>query len=457
MRRWIDWAARLYPARWRERYGAEFSALLDDLEPGWKDFLNVIGGALRMQMAEWRSYAKTAGVLGAVGAVMAVAASFVAPRKYTSTAVMRITSSPPGQPVSSGTLGRLASMEQEIMSRGSLANLIQRPALNLYRNERQRLPMEDIIEAMRKDVRIEAMEPGGANGARAFRIAYSYGDQGKAQAVVRELVTKFTEENVQRARILARTQDRPEDGGNLEVLHPASLPASPVGPSRVIFVAWGLGLGVLTGLLTALARSHPQWMFRMCAFGAAGCLAGLAFSLLIPDRYVSSAVMRLYSPRGTVSDAEMNAWLGHMNQLILSPESLAEVIQRPYLDLYARQRTQRPLERVVEEMRRKVRVERVTPSLSHLGEITPAFRIAFEYRDREKAQVVTRVLLDKFIDWNYIEQGGDGYRMEILDPASRPETSIYPNRFALSALGAAGLIAGALILRMKRALPPLSV
>jgi hypothetical protein len=47
MRTLIRWAARLYPARWRNRYAAELDALFDDISPRLGDVFDVIGGALR--------------------------------------------------------------------------------------------------------------------------------------------------------------------------------------------------------------------------------------------------------------------------------------------------------------------------------------------------------------------------------------------------------------------------
>jgi hypothetical protein len=38
---------RLYPRRWRERYGAEFEALLETSGGGWRSAANVVGSALR--------------------------------------------------------------------------------------------------------------------------------------------------------------------------------------------------------------------------------------------------------------------------------------------------------------------------------------------------------------------------------------------------------------------------
>ena len=91
---------------------------------------------------------------------------------------------------------RLQQMQQEILSRSSLSELIQRPSLDLYRKERARYPMEDIIQDMRnKAIRIQTWSEVNRT-ASAFTISFSYPDRFKAQAVVRELVTKFTEQNV---------------------------------------------------------------------------------------------------------------------------------------------------------------------------------------------------------------------------------------------------------------------
>jgi uncharacterized protein involved in exopolysaccharide biosynthesis len=91
-------------------------------------------------------------------------------------------------------------MQQEILSRTSLSELITRPALDLYRKERQRYPLEDVIQDMRnKSIKIQSVQVAGAGNERlasAFTISFSYPDRFKAQAVVRELVTKFTEQNV---------------------------------------------------------------------------------------------------------------------------------------------------------------------------------------------------------------------------------------------------------------------
>jgi hypothetical protein len=49
MRTLIRWAARLYPAAWRNRYAAEFDGLLDDITPSLGDLCNVLGDVLRVR------------------------------------------------------------------------------------------------------------------------------------------------------------------------------------------------------------------------------------------------------------------------------------------------------------------------------------------------------------------------------------------------------------------------
>jgi succinoglycan biosynthesis transport protein ExoP len=147
-----------------------------------------------------------------VGLVIAVVVAFMWPDTYVSQAVMRIT---PQQisdrlvptVVNMQMQQRLEQMRQEILSRSSLSELISRPSLDLYRKERARYPMEDIIQDMRnKAIRIQIAEIGRT--ASAFTISFSYPDRFKAQAVVRELVTKFTEQNstVQRNQANLTTQ-----------------------------------------------------------------------------------------------------------------------------------------------------------------------------------------------------------------------------------------------------------
>jgi polysaccharide chain length determinant protein (PEP-CTERM system associated) len=140
------------------------------------------------------------------GLVIAVVVAFLWPDTYVSSAVMRIT--PQQIPerlipsvVTQQMAQRIGQMQQEILSRTSLAELIQRPSLDLYKKERAKMPIDDIIQEMRaKAIDIRMMDLPTAGGDRrfasAFSITFRYPDKYRAQAVVRELVTKFTEQNV---------------------------------------------------------------------------------------------------------------------------------------------------------------------------------------------------------------------------------------------------------------------
>jgi hypothetical protein len=49
MRKMIYFAVRLYPVRWRARYGREFRVLLEDMNAGFGDLLDIVKGGLLMQ------------------------------------------------------------------------------------------------------------------------------------------------------------------------------------------------------------------------------------------------------------------------------------------------------------------------------------------------------------------------------------------------------------------------
>src|ERR1035441_3775358 len=89
MKRLAWWAARLYPAAWRARYGAEMDALLEDVGPGGGDLWDIVRGALFMQMTNLTFWKILAGCTLA-GVLAAGIWSVTLPKRYVSTAVMRI-------------------------------------------------------------------------------------------------------------------------------------------------------------------------------------------------------------------------------------------------------------------------------------------------------------------------------------------------------------------------------
>jgi len=139
------------------------------------------------------------------GLVISTVVAFLWKDTYRSTALMRITPQRVSEKLvptefSTQMAQRLNEMEQEILSRTSLENIIKSPALDLYKRDQQERPMEDIVIDMRKDIDIKMVTTPSAMSdshslASAFQITFTYPDRFKAQQVVNELVTKFTESN----------------------------------------------------------------------------------------------------------------------------------------------------------------------------------------------------------------------------------------------------------------------
>jgi hypothetical protein len=53
MKRLARWTMRLYPVRWRRRYGDEVDALVSDAGADARVVADLLKGAVRMQFAAW--------------------------------------------------------------------------------------------------------------------------------------------------------------------------------------------------------------------------------------------------------------------------------------------------------------------------------------------------------------------------------------------------------------------
>src|SRR5579872_2925196 len=91
MKRWISFVAGLYPRSWRAEFGEEFDALLEDFGPGWRVFVNVLGGAIRMQISTGTNWLKLAGAMAVIGAIAGLGISFTRAPQYVSSAVISVT------------------------------------------------------------------------------------------------------------------------------------------------------------------------------------------------------------------------------------------------------------------------------------------------------------------------------------------------------------------------------
>lgn len=194
---------RLQPRRTREDFGAEMLAVFDDAAADararglWSygrfvtrelaGLLPGAGGALTMTGWQWRWPVAGAAAGLAVGLAMA----WVFPETYRSTAVVRVDAGmiperfAPAMPI----LDRdnlLAQTEQLIKSRQSLAHIIE--TFDLYKSERSRLPMEDVVDLMRQRLEMTSVK------SSTIRIAFIDHDRFLAQKVARHLMTRLIDD-----------------------------------------------------------------------------------------------------------------------------------------------------------------------------------------------------------------------------------------------------------------------
>jgi uncharacterized protein involved in exopolysaccharide biosynthesis len=137
------------------------------------------------------------------GIVISTIIAFFLPNVYVSRAMLRITPSQIPENLVPATFNqqmsdRINQMWQEVISRASLSELIQRQTLDLYKSERNHKPLEDVLEDMKaKDIKLEiiGVQQVGGKPNSAFIISFRYQDRFKAQQVVSALVTKLIDAN----------------------------------------------------------------------------------------------------------------------------------------------------------------------------------------------------------------------------------------------------------------------
>jgi protein tyrosine kinase modulator len=133
--------------------------------------------------------------------VIAVVGAYLWPDSYQSTAVIKIVPQQVPEKLVQSTVnqdvsGRLASMSADIRSNTTLTTIITN--FDLYKRERNRMPMQDVVELMNKNISIQQI--GQAPGARefpAFSVQFTYENRLLAKRVVDDLVNRFLSANKQ--------------------------------------------------------------------------------------------------------------------------------------------------------------------------------------------------------------------------------------------------------------------
>lgn len=96
---------------------------------------------------------------------------------------------------------RLQTIAQQILSRTKLERIIE--DLDLYREDRETMIMEDLVEKMRNvDIKID-VGPGGRDGGGHFSVGYESPDPRMAMQVADRLARMFMQENSEEREVLA--------------------------------------------------------------------------------------------------------------------------------------------------------------------------------------------------------------------------------------------------------------
>jgi len=332
VRRWIALAAYLYPQAWRERYGEEFDALLEDAAADWRQLWNVTYGAFAMQLTHGITYLKVAGGLALAGGVLALAASYRVPPRYVSSAVVRIVPViNDNRPIAKQVLRRAAADGIGMLQGFAMAVITERAAAQVVKwkpGERNRTIL-DAAQDQQDDVRIRPVELAGEKGV-AVRVSFADSDRGKAQAGLTELVKRAREVNevmnTGNAALWNYLWHQPVPfTEKIEVVDPASLPATPSGPRRSIFLAVGAAGGLLLGVLATLFRRHPGAGLQIAACGLAGFAVAGGLSLLVAERYSATAEMRIAAPNdpenysGAAAVAPLSEWAERLRKEVVIP------------------------------------------------------------------------------------------------------------------------------------------
>jgi polysaccharide biosynthesis transport protein len=150
-----------------------------------------------------------------------------------------------------------------------------------------------------------------------------------------------------------------------------------------------------------ILRRHASWVLGPVF---AGLVISCVIAFFMKNTYVSKAVLRVTPPQ--ISEALVPSTLNQlmsdrvaqMQSQILSRTSLSELIQRPILNLYPRERASKPLEDVIEQMRSRD-VHIIVMNLAGSGgRPATAFEIQFSYEDPSKAKAVVEALITRFME-----------------------------------------------------------
>lgn len=233
MKRLAKLLIRLYPPAWRDRYGCEFEALVEETNATWRHIPDILLEAIKMRLSTL-NYRFTA-AMALLGLVVATGISLQLPERYVSSATLRVIPTRPGNPLQ-GFI-EASQLVGNITSRTALSNVILSPDLKLYDDERRTKGLETVIANMKADdLRVVAASDG------TLTVSFQGKSPTEAAGTVRHIVASL----------------QADHGRRLDVLQAPGLPPKPASLSRRALVLTGLLGGLLLAGLLALIRQAPK-------------------------------------------------------------------------------------------------------------------------------------------------------------------------------------------------------
>jgi len=392
-----------------------------------------------MQFKTW-SFAKAAVGLGFAGLLLAGLGSLLVPNEYVSQATVQIQ-----QP--EDVMSRL---EPLVLSRVSLAGIINDPTLLLYKDDLKTKPLEDVIEQMQRSIHIDAMTLPGNSSPSGFHITFIYPDARKAQQTVAALIQKFgtASDEVHLRSKYPREATRP----TLDVVDTPNLPVLPIHSNIWLFELIGTLFGVSAILGWKKIRKRPLTTWRVGISAIVLGLLGFVGAVLFGeyDRFDGGHHLVREQWRSTALMSAQNMTPEQLQALatqVLSRTSLSRIINDPRLLLYKNELSTKPLEDVIEEMQGHLAIAAINKDAHY-------FSISFEYADRFKTQQTVQALMNAIDEANQTSPltsasaalPFDWGQLSVQSAPSLDNDPIAPNRLVIAGMGGGvGLLLAALI------------
>ena len=147
-----------------------------------------------------------------------------------------------------------------------------------------------------------------------------------------------------------------------------------------------------------ILRRHKGWIFGPFLLTLVASVVGV---YLWPDQYKSEALIRVKPQKvpqalvQSVTNNDLIAEINSMTNFIKSQTVLTSIIRN--FDLYKRELARRPIQDVIEIMRKNIVIAPVAESVSGGTKTVAAFSVSFIYENKYDAQKVVQDLVGKFI------------------------------------------------------------